>query len=140
MKQVHQRNMTTICLQTNCHQCCTNTNMLLSRKDIENIQHLGYETRFFLRKKDGWYQLRNTKGRCVFHNGTCCQIYTHRPEGCRLYPIVYNTDDRCAILDEECPQKHTFTFSKTRKQQLTRLISTLKHEREERKTQTKKRI
>ena len=138
MKQVHQPNMTTICLQTECLRCCTNTNMLLSKKDNNRIQKLGYPPSLFVSNKNGWLQLKNVKGRCVFHNGNVCLIYEHRPEGCRLYPVVYNKDDRRAILDEECLQKQTFTFSKTTEQQLVRLISTLEREREERKKQTKK--
>jgi uncharacterized protein len=112
--------------------------MILSYRDIENIQKQGYEQKFFVTKHDGWLQLKNDKGRCVFHTGTRCTIYHHRPEGCTLYPVVYDKDNQRAILDCECPQKHCFPLEKSKIQQLFDLISTLERERNQREEQKKK--
>jgi Fe-S-cluster containining protein len=106
--------------------------MVLSYHDIENIQKIGYDRQFFVSENKGWLQLKNHNGRCVFHNGTRCTIYHSRPEGCTLYPVVYDKDNNSAILDSECPQKHCFLLSKVKSQQLHSLISILENERTER--------
>lgn len=106
--------------------------MLLSSRDIENIQKIGYDRQFFVSEHKGWLQLKNHQGRCVFHNGTQCTIYFQRPEGCTLYPVVYDKDNDSAILDNECPQKHCFSLSKTKSQQLHNLILILEKEKTER--------
>jgi len=114
--------------------------MILTHRDIKNIQKIGYDSKFFISESKGWLQLKNHKGRCVFHNGKHCTIYYHRPEGCTLYPVVYDKDKNSAILDNECPQKHCFSISKTKSQQLNYLISILKNERTERKKQENQRF
>lgn len=111
--------------------------MVLTYRDIENIQKIGYNRQSFVLENKGWLQLKNHHGRCVFHDGTICTIYDNRPQGCTLYPIVYNRDNNSAILDNECPQKHCFSLSKTKSQQLDILISVLEKERAERR-QSKK--
>jgi uncharacterized protein len=122
--------MPNCCLETKCLQCCIKTNMILSYRDVESIQKLGYARRFFVIEHEGWLQLRNHQGRCVFHNGIHCTIYNQRPEGCSLYPVVYNKDDKSVILDDECPQKHCFVLSKAKEEQITTLISLLEQERQ----------
>lgn len=128
--------MTNCCLETNCTQCCIKTNMVLTTNDIQTIEKLGYETDFFVSERNGWLQLKNKKGRCVFHNGTVCTIYDQRPEGCALYPVVYDTDDGWVILDSECPQKHCFPLSKTKEQKIRTLVHHLEKERRERMRKT----
>jgi uncharacterized protein len=107
--------------------------MILTSKDIETIKKLGYTDGFFVSEKNRWLQLKNNKGRCVFHNGTLCTIYDDRPEGCVLYPIVFDKDHHKAILDSDCPQKHCFPLTKDKSQQLNKLIQVLEKERTERK-------
>lgn len=124
--------MANCCLVTKCTLCCIKTNMILTSHDIEIIEKLGYESPFFVSEQNGWLQLKNEKGRCVFHNGTQCIIYNFRPEGCVLYPVVYNKDNDCVILDNECPQKHCFSVSKTKEQQIKILVFLLEKERRER--------
>ena len=48
-----------------------------------------------------------------------------RPEGCKLYPIIYDKDKNCAVFDEDCPHRHRFKMSNSTKQQLYNLISKL---------------
>ncbi|VVB61992.1 Putative zinc- or iron-chelating domain protein [uncultured archaeon] len=124
--------MVNCCFESNCIRCCIETNMILSYRDIENIQKMGYDRQFFVSERKGWLQLKNHQGRCVFHDGTRCTIYYQRPEGCTLYPVVYDKDNNVAILDNECPQKHCFSLSKAKSQQLDLLISILEIERAER--------
>ena len=130
--------MTNCCLETKCNLCCIGTNMILSYRDIEIIQKLEYDYHFFVRERNGWLQLKNNNGRCVFHNGTWCTIYDQRPEGCTLYPVVYDMHNRCAILDSDCPQRHCFSLSETKAQQLTALIHILEKERKDRMQQDRK--
>lgn len=106
--------------------------MVLTTQDIRTLEKLGYEPRTFVAQRNGWLQLRNSKGRCVFHNGTICTIYEHRPEGCVLYPIVFNKDHRRAIYDRGCPQKQCFPLSPTKERQLHFLIQRLEAERRNR--------
>jgi uncharacterized protein len=124
--------MSNPCLETKCYQCCKETNMLLSYQDIETIEKKGYEKSFFVKEHDGWLELKNANGRCVFHNGDKCTLYENRPQGCRLYPVVYETDSKSAIIDSECPQKQYFPRSKSKEQQLLALISILQNERRQR--------
>ena len=124
--------MENCCLGTKCIECCKETNMLLSHKDIETIRTLGYEDDFFIEKHRGWLQLKNKNGRCVFHDGTKCTIYEHRPEGCTLYPVVYNADTKEAMLDSECPRQKCFSISNEKANQLIALVSALRKERMQR--------
>ena len=124
------------CLETKCIRCCIETNMVLTYRDIENIQKMGYNRQFFVSEHKGWLQLKNHQGYCVFHNGKQCTIYLQKPEGCTLYPVVYDKDNDSAILDDECPQQHRFLLSKVKSKQLHNLISILEQERTERRQST----
>jgi Fe-S-cluster containining protein len=110
--------------------------MILTSYDIRIIQNKGYHYDFFVKEHNGWLQLKNKKGRCVFHDGTVCTIYPQRPKGCTLYPVVYDKDNTCAILDNECPQRPCFSLSKRNRRQLTTLVRILEEEREERMQKT----
>jgi Fe-S-cluster containining protein len=111
--------------------------MLLTTRDIERIAGLGYHHTFFVEERNGWLQMKNAHGRCAFHTGEYCSIYDHRPEGCRLYPVVYNADRRCAILDAECPEKQRFSLGERKVCKLMLLISTLHDERSQRRRMRK---
>jgi hypothetical protein len=111
--------------------------MVLTNQDIKTIEKLGYNTSFFVAETNNWFQLKNAKGRCVFHNGTICVIYDHRPEGCRLYPVVFQKDDCNVILDKDCPQRHCFSISTEKSRQLISLIQVLEEEQAERKQKNK---
>lgn len=106
--------------------------MLLTYEDIEKIAKLGYDRAYFVEERDGWLQLKNSQGRCVFHTGETCRIYKDRPLGCTLYPVVYDNDNHCAILDRECPQKQKFSLGKNNVRKLGTLVSTLRRERAQR--------
>ena len=103
--------------------------MLLSKMDIKRIESLGYSCDFFIDTQDGWFQLKNREGHCVFHNGVKCLIYKHRPEGCQLYPIIFDKESNCAILDEECPYRNKFLITMNSRKKLFRLVSNIESER-----------
>lgn len=124
--------MNSLCLDIKCIQCCKETKMLLSNKDINRIKKLGYPYDFFVEKNQDWLQLKNKEGRCVFHNGIKCSIYENRPEGCQLYPIIYDKDNRCAILDEECPYRTKFLITSSLRKKLFNLVSIVEIEKTKR--------
>jgi Fe-S-cluster containining protein len=86
--------------------------MLLLKEDIEHLKRLGFDYSYFVVDRDGWLQIRNYDGRCVFNDGKKCLIYEYRPEGCKLYPIIYDEEKNRAALDEDCPHRDEFTSLK----------------------------
>jgi hypothetical protein len=107
--------------------------MFLSKEDIERIKRLGFDYIYFVVNKDGWLQLKNCNGKCVFNDGKQCLIYDNRPEGCKSYPIIYDEDKNCATLDEDCPHRDEFKISKRNSRIVTSLVTKLKDEKIERK-------
>jgi Fe-S-cluster containining protein len=103
--------------------------MLLSNEDIVRIEQLGYAKDFFVREEDGWLQLKNDKGRCVFHDKTHCTIYDYRPKGCSLYPIVFNKFEQKAIYDKDCPYPFSFMMSDATLKELFILVEQMEYER-----------
>lgn len=128
--------MKSCCKENNCIKCCLETRMPLSNQDIERIKMLGFNTKFFITSKKGWLQLKNKNGKCIFHNGILCTIYKDRPEGCRLYPIIYDKNESIAIFDKDCPYKDNFKISKGVIKKLYALVSKLEHEKAQRKSKT----
>jgi len=78
--------------------------MPVCSKDIEEIEHAGWDRRRFLRL--GKY-LRTPGGRCFFlrrdSEGYCCEIYEHRPSCCKTYPFHPLKDDVIATWTSKCP-------------------------------------
>jgi Fe-S-cluster containining protein len=118
------------CVHHKCIQCCLETEMPLSKKDLEQIKRLGLDYDYFVVNKDGWLQLKNYNGRCVFNDDNQCSIYENRPEGCKLYPIIYDENENCPILDEDCPHRDEFKISKINVVILRSIVTRLKDERE----------
>jgi len=107
--------------------------MPLLKKDIERIKKLELKYDHFVINNDGWLQLKNYDGKCVFNDGNQCAIYEKRPEGCKLYPIIYDEEQNCATLDEDCPHGNEFRISEIELAKLRSLIIRLKDERSQRK-------
>jgi len=103
--------------------------MLLSNEDIERIKKLGFDHSYFVFCRDSWSQLKNYDGRCVFNNGKQCLIYNNRPEGCKLYPKIYDEDKNCAKLDEYCPHRDEFEITKSDLWTVFSFITKLNEER-----------
>jgi hypothetical protein len=108
--------------------------MPLLNDDIERIAKLGFDKSQFIDELDGWLQLKNIEGRCVFHDGRKCNIYGNRPEGCRSYPVIYDDDAGCARLDDDCPHRNQFRLSKSNRETVVRLVSKMENERMQRGT------
>ena len=84
-----------------CFKCCINTQMILTRSDIERLVSRGY--RGFYELRDGFYRLVNKNGKCIFLDESgLCRVYPVRPIGCRSYPLVYDEEEG-VVLDPLCP-------------------------------------
>jgi len=113
------------CLKHNCALCCFETEMPLSPLDIKKILKRGHKIdEFAVKTKDGW-QLKNCSGRCVFLAENRCRIYDYRPEGCRLYPLVFDENLGKPVMDKICPYNHEFDVRKEDIQKLERLLAEL---------------
>ena len=124
--------MSDACRRENCIQCCVETEMPLSKDDLERLEGLEFKRNEFVVDVGGWMRLKNAGGRCVFNDGSECKVYDDRPEGCSLYPIVYNEDKEDAALDNDCPFSNEFDMGEDEKRELLELIGRLKKERKER--------
>jgi Fe-S-cluster containining protein len=124
--------MDTICFKKKCINCCRETQMPLSISDIKRIEQIGFKQELFVYSNEGWVQLKNKNGLCVFHTGEKCSIYEHRPEGCTLYPVIFDYDTKQAILDDECPYRTTFSITRHIRTQLSKLVSNIILERNKR--------
>jgi len=131
---------TNICTRNKCIKCCIQTSMLLSNDDVEKIKNLGYNVNDFSRAKKGWLKLKNKNGKCVFHDGKICLIYDSKPEGCKLYPLIFSKDYNSAIVDEECPYVDSFKFNANDLKKLDDLINRILIERKQRKKKQNKKF
>ncbi len=96
---------------SNCGVCCTETEMLLSKKDIKRLEKKGFSQNQFVNfDKQGYAVLKNREGYCVFYDlkNRQCGVYADRPSGCRVYPVILD-EDTGIILDDICQSRNTIT-------------------------------
>jgi len=96
---------------SNCGVCCTETEMLLSKEDIKRIEKKGFRKKYFMKiNNEGYAQLKNYDGYCVFYSleKRQCSIYSDKPSGCGVYPVILD-EDIGIIIDDICPEKVTIT-------------------------------
>ena len=116
------------CTDYGCIRCCLNTEMPLCDSDILRIAGLGFRD-FLITKRSGVRLLKNSMGRCVFHDGRRCTIYKDRPEGCRLYPFVFDLDEAKVVMDAHCPHRDKFQITPRISFQVIKLIRKLDAQR-----------
>jgi uncharacterized protein len=98
---------------SHCGVCCTETEMMLSQKDIARLKKMGFEQDFFVRMdRQGYALLKNRDGYCVFYNldKRRCDIYPNRPVGCRVYPVIFDEDKGEVIFDDICKSSSSITL------------------------------
>ena len=96
---------------SNCGVCCTETEMLLSEKDISRLEKKGFSKTYFVKYDDqGYTQLKNRDGYCVFYDPEKCRcnVYNDRPSGCRVYPVILD-EEKGIVLDDICNSRNTIT-------------------------------
>ncbi len=132
-----------------CSQCCHDIEMLLTEADVQRIwdaaESLGIDEWHML-ADDGYLQLITRDGPpaegspggkpCVFlGDDGLCRIWEARPEGCRLYPAVYDDGLRAATLDADyCPHTEGFRLTGQMDAATRRLVERLQAERKARFT------
>lgn len=114
---------------SHCGKCCEETEMWLSKADIERLERAGHRREDFVRyDEQGFAQLRNRDGYCVFYDFSLrrCGAYSDRPLGCRVYPVVYSEDEGIMVHDL-CPMKETLSSRemKQKSRQLLKLLRTI---------------
>jgi Fe-S-cluster containining protein len=103
-----------------CGKCCLDTEMILSQRDIkliiDNYHNIINENDFAFMNNFKHYQLKNKQGHCVFLEPSLkiCKIYEHRPQGCRFYPLIFDSNRIECKLDEDCPRTSLFYKNKER--------------------------
>lgn len=115
------------CRGAGCVECCLDTVMPLSRKDITRLKGLGYDVREFTVKGEGEVRLRNVDGRCYFLGDVDCTIYEDRPMGCRFYPLVL--DSGRVIVDPDCRHGERFTVDPDEAARLKSFLRQLRREK-----------
>jgi hypothetical protein len=103
--------MNNVCRHYGCTKCCIKTEMPLSNSDITQIKDLGIPKDYFVLERNGSRHLKNLSGRCIFHDGKRCIIYNYRPEGCQLYPAVFDENKGKVILHLHCPHHGKFQLN-----------------------------
>src|SRR4030043_412920 len=96
---------------SNCGVCCTETEMLLSKKDIKRLEDRGYsQNQFVSYDIQGYATLKNHDGYCIFYdlNKRLCREYENRPSGCRVYPVIVD-EEKGIVLDSICESRNTIT-------------------------------
>jgi Fe-S-cluster containining protein len=106
--------------------------MPLTEDDIKRIEKLGFKCADFTVKAEGETRLRNVKKTCFFLREGRCIVYEGRPEGCRIYPLVYNLDAHKFVYDTVCPHSAEFKSNREDKERLKQLIRRLDREAEKR--------
>jgi Fe-S-cluster containining protein len=106
--------------------------MPLSNTDIERLKRTGYDRKKFARSdKHGYVRLKNRRGFCVFYDAEKhrCNIYWHRPSGCRLYPVIYSEEEGI-VADDLCLMKNTISEPELKRKgkKLMKLIQTIDKE------------
>lgn len=125
-----------------CHQCCLETEMILTDAEVEKIEkNTGKPREEFLLKPedaDGFLQLRNVESdlgkKCFFLTDKGkCSIYKFAPQGCRMYPLILNLETDETMIDIDCRERPWFAKQKYLQGQIItvkQLVSTLLLENE----------
>lgn len=100
--------------------------MPLTGLDIKRISKRGYRYKDFVMRRKRERYLKNLNSKCVFLGDNGCKIYSSRPDGCRLYPLVYNEHTHQAIIHNFCPYGNMFKVERDDKEKLDFLIKKLK--------------
>lgn len=134
------------CEANGCSQCCHDIEMLLTDADLVRLTAARPATDFWFQADDGFLQLRTRDGPpakgspggkpCVFlGDDGRCTVWADRPEGCRLYPAIWDDGVRAAILDTDyCPHTDGFRLPRSMDDATRRLADRLMSERDARDT------
>lgn len=118
------------CLERDCHECCLETEMPLAGRDITRLEARGHDGSGFTVVEDGFTFLANMEGRCYFlGDDGRCKEYGHRPEGCRLYPLVLDEEMSEFDMDHQCPHADVVEAGTADETALLELLDRMARER-----------
>ncbi len=124
-----------------CSQCCHDIEMLLTEADLKRLRAVRPSDDFWEEADDGYLQLLTRDGPpargspggrpCIFLGSDGrCTVWADRPEGCRLYPAVWDDGLRAAVLDADyCPHTDGFDLPPAMNDATRRLAARLERER-----------
>lgn len=110
------------CLRHGCVSCCIETEMPLTEEDLKRIEKLGFKRIDFTVEAEGETRLKNRGKMCYFLEDGRCMIYENRPEGCRIFPLVYDVYSHKFIYDQVCLHSAEFKATRVDKDRLKHLI------------------
>jgi Fe-S-cluster containining protein len=93
------------CDQNQCADCCIEPKVPLLNEDIDRIIMHGFYDAYFVDEDQGIKTLRQRDdGTCVFYNKMSgfCDVYSSRPERCKLNPYTICEDDLEPEVDSAC--------------------------------------
>jgi Fe-S-cluster containining protein len=96
------------CDENNCIECCFDVKVPLLNEDINRITQHGFYDVYFVEEDKGIKTLRKREdGSCVFLDKSTggCEIYSARPEKCKLNPYCICHDNLEPHVDHLC--KHS---------------------------------
>lgn len=128
------------CIDNACSLCCHEVEMILTEADLARLVALRPGEDFWFEADDGYLQLRTRDGPgaepgagrpCWFLGADGrCTVHEERPEGCRLYPAVWDEGLDAAGLDEDyCPHTDGFLLPRATQDAVRRLADRLEAER-----------
>ena len=131
------------CAAKGCSACCHDVEMILTEDDLRRLREARPGEDFWRLADDGFLELRTRdapaarggQGRpCWFLDPEGrCTVHAVRPEGCRLYPAMWDDGLRAAALDDDyCPHTDGFVLSPGLKAPVRDLAARLHAERRRR--------
>lgn len=109
--------------------------MELLNSDVRRLTALGFKPEEFISIYKRIPRLKNVNGFCYFYDRDRreCKIYSKRPLGCRIYPVIYIEGDGPSI-DKLCPMWHTVSYEefKVKARILRNILKRLNEERRNR--------
>ncbi len=120
----------TFCEEHQCAECCFEVDVPLLNEDIRKITSMGYYDAYFTENdnENRVKRLRNICGKCVFYSDGLCEVYPHRPERCKLYPMSYDGDSERVTLDDRCRHTYDFEVTESMKEKMLKYVKTLRDE------------
>lgn len=127
------------CRDLGCSACCHDIEMILTDADLARLRAARPGEDFWFQADDGYLQLRTRDGPaaaggagkpCWFLGADgACTVFADRPEGCRLYPAVWDDALRAAELDGDyCPNTDRFLLPSATVDAVRRLAKKLQAE------------
>lgn len=128
------------CESEPCSQCCHDIEMILTDDDMRRLRAATGRSDLWFQAEDGFMQLRTRDGPpargspggrpCVLlGDDGLCTVWADRPEGCRLYPAVWDDAARSASLDADyCPHTDGFRLAPAVGDAAKRLVARLEAE------------